>query len=257
MTGANGEEPGPMQAAQRAMRSPLPKRFYKAVSVGEQDGFAVLLDGKPVKTPLKRPLAVPVREIAEIVAQEWDAQTNVVDPAAMPMTRLVNAAIDRGSGEAEGLREEVVRYAASDLVVYRAAEPEGLAAAQKKHWDPVVRWARETLRANFIPAEGVKFAAQPETALAAVRAEVQDYPPPFALTALAGITQITGSALIALMLGRGDLAAAGAWAAAQVDEDWNVLKWGEDAETAARRAGRRQEFEAAARLLALTPGRPG
>lgn len=249
--GANGERSGPMQAAQRAMRPALPKRFYKTVSIEGASSFAVLLDGKTVKTPAKQTLVVPAREIAEIVAREWEAQTNVIDPARMPMTRLVNLAIDRGGEEVEGLREEIARYAETDLVLYRAAEPEGLVAEQAKHWNPVVDWAREVLGANFVLAEGVGFVAQPEPALAVVRVEVQDYPPPFALTALASITQIAGSALIALMLGRGDLTAAQTWAAAQVDEDWNTLKWGADDEAMLRRSGRKQEFEAAAEMLRL------
>lgn len=250
--GANGGGSGPMQAAQRAMRPSLPKRFYRSASVGEQGGFTVLLDGKPVKTPAKRIVVVPVRAVAEILAREWDAQIAEINPAVMPMTRLVNVAIDRGEEDSENLREEIVRHAASDLLLYRAPEPEGLMALQQKHWDPVVRWAREALGANFVLAEGVRFIAQPETALAAVLVEAQDYPAPFALTALVSTTQLMGSALLALMLGRQALSAAQAWEAAQVDEDWNILKWGEDAEAAQRRSGRRQEFEAAAALLALT-----
>lgn len=249
--GTNGEHSGPMQAAQRAMRPALPKRFYKTVSIEGASSFTVLLDGKSVKTPAKQTLAVPAREMAEIVAREWEAQTSVIDPARMPMTRLVNLAIDRGGEEAEGLREEIARYAETDLVLYRAAEPEGLVVEQAKRWNPVVDWAREVLSANFVLAEGVGFVAQPEPALAVVRVEVQDYPPPFALTALASITQIAGSALIALMLARGKLAPVAAWNAAHVDEDWNTRTWGEDHEAAVRRAMRLAEFEAAVKMLLL------
>lgn len=246
------DNPGPMQAAQRAMRPPLPKRFYKTVSVGEEGGFTILLDGKQAKTPAKRPLVLPVRALAEKVAQEWDAQGNEIDPGKMPMTRLANLAIDQATEKATSIQEEILRYAASDLVLYRAGEPEGLVAAQSEHWDPVMRWARETLRANFILAEGVNFVSQPETALAAIEVEIQDYPPPFALAALASITQLSGSALIALMLGRGKLSAVQAWNAALVDEDWNMRQWGEDAEAVARRTARLSEFEAAAKMLALS-----
>lgn len=245
------DNPGPMQAAQRAMRPPLPKRFYKSVGVGEEGGFVVLLDGKQAKTPAKRPLALPVRALAEKIAQEWDAQASEIDPLKMPMTRLANLAIDQVADKTAGIQEEILRYAASDLVLYRAGEPEGLVATQGDHWDPIVRWAREALRANFILAEGVNFVTQPETALAAVQVEIQDYPPPFSLAALASITQLSGSALIALMLGCGKLSAVQAWNAAYVDEDWNMRQWGEDNEAVARRAARLSEFETAAKMLAL------
>lgn len=246
------DNPGPMQTAQRAMRPSLPKRFYKMVSIGEEDdGFVVLLDGKQAKTPAKRSLALPVRALAEKAAQEWDAQASEIDPTKMPMTRLANLAIDQVSEKATVIQEEILRYAASDLVLYRAGEPEGLVTAQGEHWDPIVRWARDTLRANFTLAEGVNFVTQPETALAAIEVEIQDYPPPFALAALASITQLSGSALIALMLGRGKLSAVEAWNAAYVDEDWNMRQWGEDAEAVARRTLRLSEFEAAAKMLGL------
>lgn len=247
------DKPGPMQAAQRAMRPQLPKRFYKTVSVGEeQGGFAVLLDGKPMKTPAKRSLIVPARELADEIAREWEAQEGEIDPGIMPMTRLANLAIDRVAEKAGETAVEVKRYAASDLVFYRADEPEGLVAQQEKHWEPVLRWAREALDANFILASGVNYVAQPDSALAAAGKEIDRFAPPFALAALASVTQLTGSALIALMLAHGRLTPVQAWNAAHVDEDWNARQWGEDAEAAARRALRFAEFEAAAKMLSAT-----
>ncbi len=247
------DKAGPMQAAQRGMRPPLPKRFYESVSVGEEDGaFTVLLDGKPIRTPAKRLFALPARALAEIAAREWQAQQGEIDPGLMPMTRLANLAIDQGWEKSAEMVEEICRYAASDLVLYRAGEPEGLVVEQTKLWDPVLRWAREALGAHFILAEGVNFVTQPDTALAAVRVEVQDYPPPFALVALASVTQQTGSTLIALMLGRGKLTPVAAWNAAHVDEDWNARTWGEDREAAERRAARLKDFEAAAQMLMLS-----
>jgi chaperone required for assembly of F1-ATPase len=246
------EKPGPMQAAQRAMRPPLPKRFYKIVSVAEENGsFAVLLEGKPMKTPAKRSFALPVRALAESAAREWDQQENEIDPGTMPMTRLANLAIDRVAEKVVETAGEVKRYAASDLVFYRADEPEGLVAQQAKHWDPVLRWAREALGANFMLASGVNHVAQPDSALKAIGDEADRFKSPFALAALASVTQLTGSALIALMLAHGKLTPVAAWNAAHVDEDWSARTWGEDAEAAARRGQRLAEFEAAAKMLSL------
>ena len=249
---SEGESGNPMQAAQRAMRPPLPKRFYRAAAAGEtQGGFSLLLDGKAARTPARRPLVLPTRSLAQAVADEWQMQGETLDPAKMPLTRLANLAIDRGAEEAAALRDEIVRFAASDHVLYRAGEPEGLVALQAAHWDPIVEWAHGALGARFILAQGVSFVAQPEAALAAVRAEVGNFLPPFALAALASLTSLAGSALIALALARGHLTAAEAWNAAHVDEGWNIRQWGEDAEAVARRAQHLAEFEAAAKMLAL------
>jgi chaperone required for assembly of F1-ATPase len=242
----------PMKAAQRAMRPPVLKRFYKEAAAGETDGgFALLLDGKSAKTPAHKPLMLPTSALAEAIAVEWAAQESEIDPLRMPLTRLANLAIDRVTEEAAALREEIVRYASSDHVLYRAGEPEGLVALQAAHWDPILEWARSALGARFILAGGVNFVAQPEAALAAIRAEVEKWPPPFALAALTSLTSPAGSALIGLALARGRLSAVEAWNAAHVDEDWNVRQWGEDVEAVSRRTQRFAEFEAAAKMLVL------
>ncbi len=246
------DKTSPLEAARRAMRPPLPKRFYKEVRLGEaEDQFAVLLDGKIAKTPAQRPLVLPL-EIAKNVAVEWEAQTRNIDPSKMPLTRLVNLAIDRVAEEASEIAEEIVRYASSDHVLYRAVEPEGLVLAQSKHWDPIVQWVDQELGARFRLAEGINFVTQPESTLIAIRKHVERYSPPFALAALASATQLAGSALIALMLAHGKLNTDDAWRAAHVDENWNIQQWGEDFEASARRRVRYAEFDAAARLLALS-----
>ncbi len=241
----------PVEAARRGARPALIKRFYKEVSVGGREGaFAILLDGKPAKTPAKHPLALPGRALAGAVAAEWAGQGEHVDPAAMPLTRLAHAAIDGVAGGAEAV-DEIERYAGSDLLLYRATEPEALVAAQAKHWDPVLAWAGEVLGARFTLTEGIKHVAQPQAAIHAIRAEIARYRSPFALAALMSLTHISGSALLALALARGRLPVDAAWAAAHVDEDWNIQRWGEDAEAKARRAARRVEFDAAVRMLGL------
>jgi chaperone required for assembly of F1-ATPase len=243
--------PDPMRAARQA-RKPLPKRFYKAASVATAaGGHAVLLDGKAVKTPAKKSLVLPTRALAEAVAAEWAAQEAEIDPARMPLTRLVNVAIDRVAADPAAVADEIARYAGSDLLCYRAADPPGLVVLQGQHWDPIANWAREALGARFVFTEGVTHVAQPEAALAAVRRAIDAHAPPLKLAALASLTALSGSVLIALSLAQGAITSNAAWAAAQVDEDWNIQKWGDDAEAAARRAGRRTEFDAAVRLLTL------
>ncbi len=240
----------PMVSARQGGRPDLRKRFYTrahtADSAGE-GGFAVLLDGKPIKTPARRSLAAPSRPLAEQLAAEWDAQQLVIDPARMPLTRLANAVIDAVATQMAPVADEVAKYLGSDLLFYRADAPPGLVALQAQHWDPVLDWAHEALGARFVLVEGVVYAAQPDAALAAASAAIPGEP--WQLGAVASITTLTGSALLALALGAGKLDADAAWKAAHVDEDWQMQHWGRDDVAIARRDYRFAEMQAAATVL--------
>jgi chaperone required for assembly of F1-ATPase len=237
-----------MEAARRAVRPTLRKRFYvKAAAVSSGDGFAVRLDDKPVRTPGGRVLAAPAPALAQAIAAEWDAQREHIDPASMPLTRLANAIVD-GVHDRPGLvAAEVEKYLASDLVCYRASSPPGLAARQARHWDPLLDWASQTLGARFAVGEGVVHVAQPEAALATARAAIPT--DPWRLGAVHTLTTLTGSALMALALARGRLTAEEAWQAAHVDEDWNMEQWGRDELALERRAFRFAELCAAVTVL--------
>jgi chaperone required for assembly of F1-ATPase len=202
-----------------------------------------------VRTPAGHALALPTRALGEAVAAEWEAQREQIDPAAMPLTRLVNSIIDGVVAAPAPVIEEVGRYLGSDLLCYRADTPEGLVQAQAKHWDPLLAWARDALGARFILAEGVMFVAQPDHAIAAASAAIPS--DPWRLGAVNVVTTLTGSALIALALSRGRLTVDEAWDAAHVDEDWNVSLWGREELALDRRAKRFAEMQAAGMVLAL------
>jgi chaperone required for assembly of F1-ATPase len=240
----------PMESARRGVRPNLRKRFFRHVGVADGEGrFAVELDGRPVRTPARRLLAAPTRALAEALAAEWDAQTGMIDPAKMPLTRLANSVID-GVADAPGpVAAEIEKYLASDLLIYRAWGPEGLVARQTQLWDAIITWARDALGARFVLAEGMAFVAQPKEALAAARAAIPN--DPWQLGALHSITTLTGSALIALAVHAGRLSSQEAWTAAHVEEDWNMAQWGQDDSALARRAFRFAEMEAAGKVLAL------
>jgi chaperone required for assembly of F1-ATPase len=238
----------PMQAARRGARPVLRRRFYENATVtATPDGHAVQLDGKPVHTPARRSLAAPTRELAQALAAEWNAQTEVVDPAKMPLTRLANSIIDGVAQTPQPVADEIKKYLASDLLFYRAGEPEGLVERQARHWDPILQWVADTLGAKFYLGEGVIHVAQPESALEAARAAVPD--DPWRLGAAHVITTLTGSALIAVAMARGALSTEAAWQAANVDEDWNMERWGRDEMAIKRRDFRLAEFRAAAAVL--------
>src|SRR5262245_53474209 len=243
------DDPGKTVAARSAPT--LPKRFYQRVDVADRDGgFALLLDGKPVRTPGKKQLLLPSRALAEAVAEEWRAQKERIDPATMPLTKLANSAIDGVPGREDAVIGDILNYAGSDLLCYRAERPRGLVEAQRAHWDPVLAWAKSVLGAPFVLAEGIVHVAQPQASLDRLREALKAYDP-FGLTALHVMTGLTGSALLALAVALGLMSLEEAWKAAQVDEDWQIAQWGEDAEAASRRVARRRDFAAAARALAL------
>lgn len=247
----SSETEGPMQRAQRLMRPELPKRFYKSAEAAKQEGgFGILLDGRAVRTPAKNIVTVPGEKLALALAEEWNAQAEVIDPEKMPLTRLVNSAIDGVSREQEAVRAEIVKYAASDLLCYRAEGPERLVENQREKWDPVLAWADEALGARFVLAEGIVFVDQPVEALESVAAALTRLDV-FRLAVASVVTTLTGSALLALALLEKRLTVEEAWAAAHVDEDWNAELWGEDEEAAERRARRYAEMKAAARIIAL------
>jgi chaperone required for assembly of F1-ATPase len=242
----------PTEAARRAMRPQLRRRFYEhaAVEEGAEGGegeFRIVLDGRPVKTPARRTLAAPTRALAEAIAAEWEAQRDVIDPAKMPLTRLANSIIDGVTDAAAAVAAEVEKYLASDLLFYRAEGPDGLVAREAAAWDPVLAWAREALGARFVTAQGMVHVAQPASALAVANAAIPR--DPWRLGAVHAITTLTGSALIAIALARGALTIDQAWDAAHVDEDWNMAFWGRDEIALERRAARFAEMQAAALIL--------
>ena len=211
----------------------------------------MLLDGKPVMTPAKRGLVLPRPDLAEAIAIEWQRQGSHIDPATMPMTRLANSVIDGVADRREEVLEDLIAYAGTDLLCYRAESPERLVEQQGALWDPILDWADEALGARFLVAEGIVHVAQDPEAVARVRAAIAPADD-FALGALHAITTLTGSALIAAALRLGHLDASAAWAAGALEDLWSLDVWGHDEEAAARLERRRGEFDAAVAFLGLT-----
>ncbi|HUB65646.1 MAG TPA: ATP12 family protein [Methylocella sp.] len=248
----------PITMARRDLKKALPRRFYTETAAQERKGaFVLLLDGRAAKTPGGNDLALPTLAAALALAAEWAAVGDILDPALMPLTRLVNSAIDGVAHRLAATAEEIAKYAGSDLVCYRAREPQALVGAQAAAWDPVLAFARDKLGASFLCSEGIVYIEQPDSALLAVKAAIARIADggtaaPFAIAALSVMTALTGSVLIALAVVHGVLTPGQAWRAAHVDEDFEMRAWGEDAEALRRRARLWCEMEAAAQLLRLT-----
>jgi chaperone required for assembly of F1-ATPase len=249
-----GQSPlDPQEAARRGARTPQRKRFYAKADVTEAEGgYAITLDGKPIRTPSGRIITAPSRDIAQAIAAEWEAQQETINPLTMPLTRFANSVVEAVTDRVEAVAADIAKYLASDLLFYRAGHPEALVARETAHWDPVVFWAADSLGAHFILAQGIVHVRQPDTAIEAARAALPS--DPWSVAAMHVVTTLTGSALLALALLYGAREADQVWAAAHVEEDFNADQWGVDEEAAARRAARLVDFQAANRILqALKP----
>ena len=246
----------PEEAVRRTTRGPRRKRFYSHAGVAETpDGFAITLDDKPVRTPSGRVLVAPTREIADAMAGEWDAQQEIIDPLTMPLTRFANSVVDAVVDRVEAVADDIAKYLGSDLLFYRAGYPEALVAREAAAWDPVLFWAADSLGAHFILAEGIIHVRQPDTAIIAARAALPA--DPWSIAALHVVTTLTGSACSHWRCCMACSIPGRSGHAAHVDEDWNIEKWGVDAEVAARRAARLVDFEAAASILKAVNPRIG
>ncbi len=229
----------------------LRKKFYKNVTVEKIDsGYAILLDGKIAKTPSKKNLALPNIELAKQVAKEWQEQEKFIDPSKMALTRLVNSAIEGGSGACSALRAEIIKYAGSDLLLYRAKSPKELAQLQEEKWDRVLIALAQKFDVKFMPTFGIIHQEQPKKTLKILDNSLENLDN-FTLCALMAITSLTGSALLAIAIYNSLIDADEAWEAAMIDENYNSSVWGEDLEEKERRQYKYQEFRAAIKLVNL------
>ncbi len=239
--------------AQKHVRQELPKRFYTEVGVGTVgDGFAVTLDGRSPRTPGQKPVVVASEALAKAMASEWAAQGEFIDPATMPFVRLVNSAIEAGGARTQAFRDEIVKYAGSDLLLYRADSPRELVAEQERHWDAVLVKLARHFGVGFQPTIGITHQPQPPATLARLASALEGERL-IPLVALVSITGITGSGLFALALRHGLLSADQAWTAAHVDEDHNIRLWGAVEEATERRQKRRRDYDAAVAVLDMLP----
>ena len=226
----------PARAARDGLKPALPRRFYKEAGLAEgEGGYVLVLDGRPARTPAKRPLRIGDEAVARALADEWQDQRDEIDPSTMPLTRLANTAIDGVADRMADVAEETARYAGSDLLCYFAEAPEALVQRQEAHWGPVLRRAEEEIALAFVRAARTRHQAQPEATLARVKTlalESHD----FGLAGLAFGAALFGSAILALALQRGWLNGEQAHALSRVDEAFQEEKWGIDEEAAERTA---------------------
>lgn len=227
------------------------KRFWKAAQAVERDeGWGVELDGKPLLTPARQLLAVPTEALADAIAAEWDAVQDKIDPRAMPLTGLANAAVDRVAPDKQAFADSLARYAEADLACYRAEEPNGLIELQAEHWDALLRWGRRRFDVDFNTTSGIVHVDQPSATVDRLCHAIASLDA-FRLAGLSPLVTIGGSLLAALGVLEGAFSPEQAWEAVSLDERWQLDQWGSDAEAEAVLASGRWDFLAAARFLEL------
>ncbi|WP_208350086.1 ATP12 family chaperone protein [Pseudaestuariivita rosea] len=228
------------------------KRFWTSADVvADGAGFTVVLDGRHLKTPAKRPLVVPTEALAKAIADEWQRQNDLVDPLSMPFTRSANAAIDKVASQKSEVADLIAAYAETDLLCYRAAEPVGLIDRQMNGWDPLLDWAAETYGARLQPVSGVMYHTQPPDAIRVLSDKVHSFDD-FALTAVHDLVSLTGSVVIGLAATHDHFDPSALWQLSRIDEDWQIEQWGVDEEAAETAQNKRNAFLHAHRFYNLT-----
>lgn len=229
------------------------KRFWKVAEVVEDGGYAIALDGRPIKTPARVELAVPTHALAEAIAIEWNECGETVDPRVMPLTGLANAAIDRIAPNKETYVAGLARYGESDLICYRAEGPEALVHWQSESWDALLAWARRRYDVDFACQSGIMHIPQPEETVLKLRHAIASLDA-FRLAGLSPLVTIGGSLVAALAVLEEKMPAEVAWEAVSLDDRWQLEQWGDDPEARATLNARRRDFLVAARFLELLRG---
>lgn len=234
------------------------KRFY-TLALSERDidtgSHHILLDGRPVKTPQRAPLAVPGQALAAAIVSEWSGQGEQIDPATMPMTGFANASIDQVLPNVASFAGTIADYAVSDLLCYRSGDPVELVAEQAAAWDPLLEWAHTRFDASFTVTSGIMPVDQPAGTVKALTATVHALDP-WLLSAFSTIVTLSGSLIGSLALVEGAITPDAFWSVIHVDEEWQARQWGEDHEAVARTAIRRAQYDDAACYCALVTGGP-
>ena len=227
------------------------KRFWKDVAVEQEaGGWTIKLDGRPVKTPARAPLAVPTQTLADGIAEEWRSVEGKINPRAMPLTGFANAAIDRVAPDRQAFARGLARYAEADLACYRAEAPRALVERQERQWDKLLGWARRRYDVDFVTTSGLLHVAQPAATVERLGHAVSALDP-FQLAGLSPLVTVGGSLVAALAVLEKALSPEEAWDAVSIDERWQLEQWGADAEAEVALENRRRDFLSAAEFLDL------
>lgn len=218
------------------------KRFYREVSVEQlEQGFAVRLDTRAIKTPIGAQQIVPSRALAEALAAEWAAQGEELDLSLFRFRDLADYALDIIGTERDTALSKMLAFAETDTLCYRADPDEALYRRQQEIWEPLLTEfeTREGIRLERV--SGIMHRPQSAETLEILHkrlAALDD----FTLAGLQTVTSLAASLSIGLLALETNAQADPLWAAANLEELWQAELWGQDDEAEARLAKRRAEF---------------
>ena len=227
------------------------KRFGKEVEVADVGGcWSIQLDGRVVRTPAREPLQLPTRALVDAIAAEWRSVEHDIDPRAMPLTGLANAAIDRIGPSPGAFASDLAKYAEADLACYRSDFPPELIGRQAECWDPLLAWARRRYDVDFVTTAGLMHVPQPPATVEQLSHAVVALDA-FQLAGLSPLVTIGGSLVAALAVLEEAISPQEAWQAVSIDDRWQLEQWGSDADAEQALDNRERDFLAGAQFLKL------
>jgi len=218
------------------------KRFWKEVAVEQAEGgWRVTLDGRPIKTQGGAPQVVPTQALAELLAAEWRAQGEEIDPTAFAARDLADYAIDMVAADPSAIADKLMRYGETDTLCYRADPDEPLHKRQWAEWEPLLTTfeGREGVRMERV--SGIVHKPQRAETLAKLTARLEALDA-FTLAALEVLTSLSASLTVGLSALEPNAKLETLWRAAELEEAWQVELWGSDWEAEERRERRKADF---------------
>ena len=218
------------------------KRFYReAAAVRGEDGWHVALDGRRVKTQGGRAQAVPNERLAQLLAAEWAAQGEEIDPRSFRHRDLADYAIDMVASDREAAIAAILLFAETDTLCYRADPDEPLWKRQQAVWEPLLTACETREGVKFQRVSGVMHRAQDPAALSKLRARLEALDA-YTLAALTTLASLAASLAIGLAALEPGADGETLWDAANLEEDWQAELWGSDWEAEERREKRKSDF---------------
>ncbi|RGP39958.1 ATP synthase mitochondrial F1 complex assembly factor [Altererythrobacter insulae] len=228
------------------------KRFYEKVDVTEvaDGGWQVTLDGRGLKTVKGTPQIVPTRALAQELAREWSDQGEDMEASHFVHRDQTDFAIDIVALDRGAAIDQMIKYAETDTLCYRADPDDALFARQQSKWEPLLAKVEQSHGLKFTRVSGIMHREQPEATMANLRKQLQEKDA-FTLAGMQTMAALSASMCVPLLALEDDAEPISLWRAASLEEEWQADLWGRDPQAEERRAKRQEAFLSAFRWIQL------
>ncbi len=220
-----------------------------AAQMSADGNFMIKVDGQVFKTP-NGETVVGNGMLIKALAEELKTQKTELNFHDMPLTRYVFTAFDRVRGRRDSVINEIVRYVETDLLCYRVSSPQELVKKQDKLWQPLVDWSKDKYGIGLITSVGTLSILQDPATLKKVH-QIIKLMNNFRLTGMYKAVALSGSAIVGLAILEGTLTVEKAWKIANLEESWQLERWGHDTELLERLTISKKEFADLGHFLSL------